>query len=161
VCKPQNPLCEQCPFSSDCKALELNKISLLPVKAKKLIKKERYLHYFVLYDSKYIYIQQRGEQDIWKGLYEFPVEEVNGQWSIDNSQFLKKINHQPLTIDQPLSYKQVLTHQYIHAYFYEMKLKKLPNLDISCIKILKKDILDFAFPKIIRSYLKDRLIFLT
>jgi len=161
VCKPQNPLCTQCPFSSDCKALELNKISLLPVKAKKLIKKERYLHYFVLYDSEYIYIQQRGEQDIWKGLYEFPVEEVNGQWSIDNSQFLKKINHQPLTIDQPLSYKQVLTHQYIHAYFYEMKLKKLPNLDISCLKILKKDILNFAFPKIIRSYLKDRLIFLT
>jgi len=161
VCKPQNPLCTQCPFSSDCKALELNKISLLPVKAKKLIKKERYLHYFVLYDSEYIYIQQRGEQDIWKGLYEFPVEEVNGQWSIDNSQFLKKINHQPLTINQPLSYKQVLTHQYIHAYFYEMKLKKLPNLDISCLKILKKDILNFAFPKIIRSYLKDRLIFLT
>jgi A/G-specific adenine glycosylase len=161
VCKPQNPLCAQCPFSSDCKALELNKISLLPVKAKKLIKKERYLHYFVLYDDEYMYIQQRDEQDIWKGLYEFPVEEVNGQWSIDNSQFLKKINHQPLTIDQPLSYKQVLTHQYIHAYFYEMKLKKLPNLDISCIKILKKDILDFAFPKIIRSYLKDRLIFLT
>lgn len=161
VCKPQNPLCAQCPFSSDCKALELNKISLLPVKAKKLIKKERYLHYFVLYDDEYIYIQQRGEQDIWKGLYEFPVEEVNGQWSRDNSQFLKKINHQPLTIDQPLSYKQVLTHQYIHAYFYEMKLKKLPNLDISCLKILRKDILNFAFPKIIRSYLKDRLIFLT
>lgn len=161
VCKPQHPLCTQCPFSSDCKALELNKISLLPVKSKKLIKKARYLHYFVLYDNEYVYIQQRGEQDIWKGLYEFPVEEVNGQWSRDNSQFLKKINHQPLTIDQLLSYKQILTHQFINAYFYEIKLNKLPNLDISCLKILKKDILNFAFPKIIRSYLKDRLIFLT
>jgi A/G-specific adenine glycosylase len=157
VCKPQNPLCEQCPFSSDCKALELNKISLLPVKAKKLIKKERYLHYFVMYDDEHIYIQQRGEQDIWKGLYEFPVEETKVKLLTEKS----PLGDLGVYTVIPLSYKQTLTHQYIYAYFYEMKLKKLPNLDISCLKILKKDILNFAFPKIIRSYLKDRLIFLT
>ena len=161
VCKPQNPLCEQCPFSSECKALELNKINILPIKAKKLIKSERHFHYFVLFDSKNIYIKQRTENDIWKGLFEFPVEEAVGQWSMVNSKFLQKINYRLSSIDHRLSYKQTLSHQYINGHFYEIRLSKLPKLEKSYLKIEKKNILNFAFPKIIRSYLEDRLNFLT
>ena len=161
MCKPKNPLCGQCPFSSECKALELNKISLLPVKLKKLIKTERHLHYFVLYDKDFIYIKQRHAQDIWKGLFEFPLEETDGNWSITDSKILQKINHQPTLNVNCITYKQTLTHQYIHAYFYEIKLNKLPKTDSGYYKILKKNILDYAFPKIIRTYLKDRLIYLT
>lgn len=161
VCKPQNPLCVQCPFSSECKALELDKISLLPIKAKKLIKTERHFHYFVLHDAESIFIKQRIEKDIWNGLFEFPVEEANGQWSIENSMILSKINHQPSDVDQSLVYKQTLTHQFINAHFYEIKLQKLPELDISYQKIQKKSILYYAFPKIVRSYLEDRLNSLT
>lgn len=161
VCKPQNPLCVQCPFSSECKALELDKISLLPIKAKKLIKTERHFHYFVLHDAESIFIKQRIGKDIWNGLFEFPVEEANGQWSIENSMILSKINHQPSTVDQSLVYKQTLTHQFINAHFYEIKLQKLPELDISYQKIQKKSILYYAFPKIVRSYLEDRLNSLT
>jgi A/G-specific adenine glycosylase len=161
VCKPQNPLCEQCPFSSECKALELNKINILPVKAKKLIKSERHFHYFVLFDSKNIYINQRTENDIWKGLFEFPVEEVVGQWSMVNSKFLQKINYRLSSFDHCLSYKQTLSHQYINGHFYEIRLKKLPKPENTWLKIPKSEILNYAFPKIIRSYLEDRLIFLT
>lgn len=161
VCKPQNPLCVQCPFSSECKALELDKISLLPIKAKKLIKTERHFHYFVLHDAESIFIKQRIGKDIWNGLFEFPVEEANGQWSIENSMILSKINHQPSDVDQSLVYKQTLTHQFINAHFYEIKLQKLPELDISYQKIQKKSILYYAFPKIVRSYLEDRLNSLT
>lgn len=161
ICKPKQPLCVQCPFSSDCKALELNKISLLPIKSKKQIKTERHFHYFVLYDEKNIYINQRTKQDIWKGLFEFPMEEVISQWSIDNSKILSKTNYLPSTIDNRLTYKQTLTHQLINAHFYEIKCKKLPKMETSYLKISKKDILNYAFPKIVRSYLLDRLIFLT
>lgn len=162
ICKPQNPLCEQCPFSSECKALELDKIGLLPVKAKKLIKSDRHFHYFVLFDAKDIYIKQRTANDIWKGLFEFPMEEeVNGQWSMDNSNILKKINHRPSSKDHRHTYKQTLSHQYINGHFYEIKLEKLPKLDKSYLKIPKNTILNYAFPKIIRSYLEDRLNFLS
>ncbi len=161
MCKPQNPLCEKCPFSSECKALQLNKINLLPIKSKKLIKNERHFHYFVLYDSKNIYIKQRTENDIWNGLFEFPVEETNGQWSIDDSDFIKKIDHQSSIINQPLSYKQTLSHQHINGYFYEISIEKLPKLDNSYLKIKKSGILNYAFPKIIRSYLENRLIFIS
>ncbi|MFN8296083.1 MAG: A/G-specific adenine glycosylase [Chitinophagales bacterium] len=161
VCKPQNPLCGQCPFSSECKALESGKISLLPVKAKKLIKSERHFHYFVLYDAKNIFIRQRTEMDIWKGLFEFPVEEDNGQWSMVNSKILKKINHRLSTKNNGLLYKQTLSHQYINGYFYEIRLSKLPKMEKSYLKIPKTEILNFAFPKIVRSYLQARLNYLT
>lgn len=161
VCKPQNPLCEQCTFSSECKALELDKISLLPVKAKKLIKSERHFHYFVLFDANDIYIKQRTANDIWKGLFEFPVEEGDSQWSVANSQILKKINQLISTKNDGFSYRQTLSHQYINAFFYEIQLEKLPKLDKSYIKIPKNTILNYAFPKIVRSYLEDRLNFLS
>lgn len=164
VCKPKQPLCVQCPFSSDCKALELNKIALLPIKSKKLIKTERHFHYFVLYDDKNIYIQQRINQDIWKGLFEFPLEEVE-QFAVHSSPFLKyKLslkNGELKTVSCQPIYKQTLTHQLINAYFYEIKFKKLPKLESTYLKIPKKSILDYAFPKIVRSYLLDRLFYLT
>ena len=159
VCKPKLPLCVQCPFSSTCKALELNTIDKYPVKAKKLIKTERALHYFVIYNKKYIYLKQRTENDIWKGLFEFPLEEhstsENTKRSIDST--LYEINHKVL----PLLYQQTLTHQYIKAYFYEMPCSILPAPQQGWIRVHKSEISSFAFPKIIRQYLSERLIFLT
>ncbi len=161
VCKPQNPLCEQCPFSSECKALETDSIGSLPVKAKKLIKSERHFHYFVLHDGQHIFIRQRSAKDIWKGLFEFPMEEADSQWSITNSQILKKFNRHLSSENHGLSYRQTLSHQYINGHFHEIKLERLPTHDKSYLRISKNTILNYAFPKIIRSYLEDRLNFLS
>lgn len=161
ICKPQQPLCGQCPFSSECRALASDAISLLPVKSKKLLKKDRHFHYFVLHDAKNIFIRQRTEKDIWKGLFEFPMEEADSQWSIANSQILKKITHRLSSKNYGLSYRQTLSHQHINAYFYEIRLDKLPKPDESYLRIAKKSIFEYAYPKIIRSYLADRLNFLS
>ena len=169
VCKPKIPLCNQCPFSSDCKALELNKISLLPLKAKRLIKTERYFHYFVLYDSKYIYLKQRTEKDIWKGLYELPmVEKVDSRQSIvDRNYLIKNLQIPSLGLwtmarqAKKFTYRQVLSHQHINGNFYEIKTNKLPKMGKSYLKISKSLILNYAFPKIVRTYLQDRLNFLS
>lgn len=162
ICKPQQPLCMQCPFSSECKALALNKIALLPVKSKKLIKTERHFHYFVLFDSVHIYINQRAENDIWKGLFEFPMDEkADDKWSIADSNLLNSINYQKSKINKPVIYRQTLSHQYINGYFYEIKTRTLPKLNNSYLKIKKSDILNYAFPKIIRSYLENRLNFIS
>jgi A/G-specific adenine glycosylase len=156
VCKPQNPLCDVCPFSSDCKALEFGKISLLPVKSKKLVKTERHFHYFVLHDKKNIFIQQRIDNDIWKGLYEFPMEET------PNSRRAKiSASSQKIYPSQKFSYRQTLSHQYINGYFYEMKVEKLEKNAGSYLKIPKSELLTYAYPKIVRAYLQDRLNFLS
>ena len=56
ICKPAQPLCNNCPFSSECKALNENRILELPVKSKKIIKKNRYFNYLVLSHQGKIYI---------------------------------------------------------------------------------------------------------
>ncbi|MFN8283175.1 MAG: A/G-specific adenine glycosylase [Chitinophagales bacterium] len=165
VCKPKQPLCNQCPFSSECVALVKNKIDLLPVKSKKLIKTERHFHYYVLYDNDNIYLRQRNEDDIWKGLFEFPMIETE-QATEDASALLYKIlkgknNNLLPANNQTFHFKQTLSHQYIHGYFHEFYFTKLPNPDKSYLKIKKQDILNYAFPKIVRTYLENRLIFIS
>ncbi len=160
VCKPQQPLCHSCPFVSNCKAFSKNKINSLPVKSKKIVKTNRYFHYFILMDAESIYIHQRQKNDIWKGLYEFPLVEEQSE----GNQTKTKIWLQEMGIKsvQPVFFsKQILSHQNIHANFYELKWKNLPNLENKFIKIKKTALKQYAFPKIIRSYLQDRFIFLS
>jgi A/G-specific adenine glycosylase len=161
VCKPKQPLCGNCPFSSVCKALASDRIALLPVKIKQLVKKERYFNYFVLYDATSILIRQRTGRDIWKGLFEFPEEESDSRSSIVSSDLLKQFKHRLSAENDGLVYRQTLSHQYINGYFYEIRFKKLPKLTESFLKIPKSTINDYAFPKIIRLYLEDRFNFLT
>lgn len=165
ICKPKQPICQECPFSSECHAFQQDKIEVLPVKAKKLLKKARYFHYFVFSDAKHIYIQQRWGNDIWKGLFEFPMIETKDPKPAFNS---KKIvenigisNQFILNSKQRLAYKQTLSHQNIHAFFYEIKLSALPKPEKPLLNITLKNIQEYAFPKIIRSYLLDRLNFLS
>lgn len=161
VCKPKQPLCSNCPFSSECKALNTNRILELPVKNKQLIKKERYFHYLVLYDSKNIVIQQRTAKDIWKGLFEFPLEEASEKWSIAQSKVLKQLNYTISGEIKTHQYRQTLSHQFINACFHEIRFKNLPKTEKMLLKIPKKDVYQYPFPKIILLYLADRLNFLT
>lgn len=165
MCKPKQPLCRQCPFSSECKALERNKINLLPVKSKKLIKRTRYFYFLVLYDATNIFIRQRTNNDIWKGLYEFPAIE-NTYPDINPAEVTLALKKQKIAIDTfalpaHFLYKQTLSHQHINGYFYEIRLKRLPHVKNDWICIPKSAISEYAFPKIIRAYLQDRLLFLS
>ncbi|HQV77906.1 MAG TPA: A/G-specific adenine glycosylase [Chitinophagales bacterium] len=166
ICKPQRPNCSVCPFSSNCKALQENTIQLLPIKRNKLLKKNRFFNYYVIYSKQYIYIHQRTKKDIWKGLYEFPMEE-SATFEIDyfriNSSFLThQFNLQKSNSHTyAKTYQQTLSHQKIHATFYEIRLNSIASLNKSYLKININELKRYAFPKIIRSYLEDRLNYLS
>lgn len=153
ICTPKNPKCNICPFSSNCIAHLQNKISDFPVKSKRIIKKERHLHYFIFQDEHHIIIRHRNNQDIWKHLYDFPCVENNSKIlsrKEKDSFGLKKISN-------PIELKQVLTHQIIYAYFYEFNflIKNESNLFLI---VEKERIATFAFPKIIKNYLINRFL---
>lgn len=75
VCKPQNPVCENCVFSENCKAFNENRIADLPPKKVRPVLKERYFYLlFVEYKGK-IYLEKRIENDIWRGLYQGIMQE--------------------------------------------------------------------------------------
>lgn len=100
ICKPKNPLCEDCPLNKDCIAFNLGKIQLFPVKTKKVKPTDLELTYYFVHFKDQFLIKQRKEDFIWKKLYEFPIEiplELK-QFIIGQKTISHKLTHKNLTI---------------------------------------------------------------
>lgn len=154
VCKPAQPLCDHCPFSSDCIALHTDRIQELPVKSKKLIRQDRFFNFLVLMHEDKIVIQQRTDKDIWQHLFQFPLIE-----STDRLLTAAELNIEGLSVPIPIvesrEYKQALTHRNIFGKFFEIQTDKL-ELDKNWLVIKKEEINKYGFPKIIREYLTEK-----
>ena len=75
-CTPVKPDCLFCPLQSQCWAFQHGQVALLPVKSKAKAARTRYFHYLVLRHGNEMYLKQRGEKDIWQGLYDFALVET-------------------------------------------------------------------------------------
>ncbi len=160
-CTPQNPACSACIFNAECWAFQEGKVKELPVRNNKGIRKEREIHYFYIEEHGKIWINKRCDDDIWKGLYQLPNIEITGAKRRSEKAIqayaLKKYN---INID--LITKQLITthlsHQTIHAHFYIGARIKSATKKIMAGNLLvdAKNLAKFAFPKIIRVYLKNQ-----
>lgn len=111
-CTPKQASCETCPLQATCKAYRSNLVDKLPVKQGKTKVRDRYFHYFHLEQKDQIALQQRGENDIWNKLYEFPMlESQNAEFPEDATNWIVE----PKLV---FNTKHILSHQRIHAYFY-------------------------------------------
>jgi len=148
ICKPQNPLCTICPFISNCKAHANETISSYPIKKIKKPLRERHFHFIILTNSNTFYIQKRFENDIWKDLYTFYCIENETLKPSDLPTFLEQAQ-----LPAPIKLSQVLTHQKIHGYFYQIPINStVPVKKLGLIKVKKSDLHLYAFPKIIASF---------
>ncbi len=151
-CLPKNPLCDNCIFNGTCYALQNNKIDLLPVKEKKLIKKNRHFYYKVSIDPKNrVLIQKRSEKDIWQGLYEFPY--IESSTAIEQPlKDLELTQKEMLYFSEPK--KHLLTHQNIYFSFYIAKTE-------ACTKeqlwVSAAQLADYPVPKIIADFISKKL----
>ena len=159
-CTPKRPDCENCIFSNECVANNLQHIDKLPVKKGKQKIKKRYFNFLVISSNEYIYLNKRTQKDIWKNLYEFPIIETSNKTEITDlgTQFLNLLGSDRVEIKHVTSWaKHLLSHQHIHFRFIYIdsssRKNNLPNL----IKVNKKDIFDFAVPKPIEKELKKML----
>jgi len=87
---------------------------------------------------------------------------MNQEQLVDNSDFqlvIKNTSFSFIKISKP--FKQQLTHQKIIAIFWEITVD-IDSLEIpsSFLRVNKKNIPNFAFPKIIDWYLKDKALYL-
>lgn len=162
-CKPASPNCEKCTMKTECFAFKNEKIEKLPFKLKKIKKRNRFFNYLIISHREDVLIQKRIKKDIWKNLYEFPLVEyleVIDDWdkltevaenkielSINNCKLLRKSRF----------FKQTLTHQNILARFWEIELNEAVNFNENeYLKVERKNLSKFAFPKVIDLYLKDK-----
>ena len=166
VCKPQLPLCEECPFRKDCIAYNTGIVSELPVKEKKLTKRKRWFYYFVFQAGNEILVRKRTAGDIWQDLHEFHLVEADRRVS-GAEKSIKKLLHEHIgIIDYDLIYTsavytQQLTHQSLEGRFIRVELEKFPEHLKGYTRTRMEDLKIKAFPKFINSYINDHLLPIT
>lgn len=157
ICKPAEPNCSHCPLQQHCSGFKANKIHLLPVKSKKILKKTRSFYYLVFTSGNHILINKREEKDIWQNLHEFYLIENNQAFHWDDSEIESAVagfyDSEFLIKKKSRIFKQQLTHQTIFARFIEIQARTKKNIPGGFQWINEKELQKLAFPQIINSYL--------
>lgn len=133
ICKPTNPLCQQCPLFDFCLARAKKTEHLLPVKSKKIKQRKRYFHFFLLTcmknDTRFLFVEKRRNNDIWKNLYQLPLAETDSPeipeqlpLPAEAISMLKSKGFHPEITGKPVTYKHQLSHQTLEASFYKIIL---------------------------------------
>ena len=156
VCKPQKPLCAECPLCNGCIARKENRISELPVKLKKTKVKTVYFNYLVFISStKETLFEQRKGKGIWRNLYQFPL--VISSKQLSPKEFQKNEEVQSILKDTPFEYSQYnehpithkLSHRTLITTFWIIEVDQLPQSGIAI-----KDLPTFPAPVLIGNFLE-------
>lgn len=166
VCTPRGPACGSCPLRGDCRAFAEGRINELPIKEKKIQRRDRYFHYLVIEQAGATWLRRRPEGDIWQGLYEFPLLEAGGpaatpreMWSLPGwRELFADRAVSPLPAGPPRA--QQLTHQRITARFWHARIEPDLATPAGYIRTERENLAKFAFPKIINWYLDDKSLYL-
>ena len=146
VCTPKSPQCAVCPLVETCVAFACGNVSSLPVKARKTKVRNRYLTYLLLTDADdRIYLQRRGEGDIWQGLYEPFCHESDAPLTAAEATTLMP-ELQPMK--SVCGFTHQLTHQLLHADAYLVctgaSVPHLPGVWVERDKLQ-----DYAMPRLV------------
>lgn len=159
-CVPKSPDCQNCLLSNSCVSLKKDIVGQVPFKEKKLKKKSRYFKVYHIVDKQHnTIIEKRTANDIWKGLYQFPLIEYRpGDF---NNKLLPSILESQVYRHQfSKTFKQHLSHQKIHAEVFNITVEDLVSIPLlSNQKLVSNKALNkYAFPKFIDWYLSDNSI---
>lgn len=161
VCLPKNPDCGNCPLCDLCIAFTSGHVSSYPVKVNKTKKSDRYFQYlYIIYNKKQTWLNRRGNGDIWAGLYEFPLIETGH--IMDFAELSETASFRQLLGDAgslnlssilpPM--KHVLSHQILHASFFQIEIERVPESLKSYHSVLCADLENYALPRLIHIYLE-------
>lgn len=159
-CVPQSPDCSVCPLQDHCLAYAGQVVSNYPVKQGKTKTRDRYFHYFHIINKEYTWVHRREQEDIWRGLYEFPLLETDSPcaWEelaqSDNYQRIFRGVGEVSILRVTPSRKHVLSHQTLHAVFYEVEVRQEGDLSSFFRKITQEQLGELAVPRLIHRYLE-------
>lgn len=163
ICKPKSPLCNECPVGYLCGALKNNSQHYYPVKKGKIRQRERYFYYYVITSADRTIIEKRDGDDIWKGLFQFPLIESNIMFS--DNEVIKSINDLHELSGRGLKVKKIsgkqkhiLSHQIIHAYFIHVHYPGNMEFTGKYQMVQIKELQNYAFPRLITRYLENEKI---
>ncbi|ACY40545.1 A/G-specific adenine glycosylase [Blattabacterium sp. (Blattella germanica) str. Bge] len=124
LCTPKNAKCFLCPVKDSCFSIKNDTVYKFPVKRiKKSILKQRFFYYIFMYDhDRNICINKRSSQDIWKGLYDFPLIESEKNLSVDeiHDKIWKKFRI--IYSNTIYKIKHKITHQILYIQFLNCEI---------------------------------------
>ena len=163
-CTPAKPDCLFCPLQSSCWAFQHGQQALLPVKTKAKAARVRHFHYFVLRFGNQLYLRERTEKDIWQGLYDFALVEIDTS-DLPPAELLRHLTALGATLDtaqaaEPTAaYRHVLSHQKLEARFHPLALARpLPATtvrDLGLRAYSLEEIEALPKPQLIANYLSQ------
>ena len=159
VCMPQQPICGLCPLEKKCTARQNGVVHRLPVKEKAVMKKIRWLAYFVFeYQGKWC-VQERTGKDIWQNLFEFYAVETEGAMEWTQPVIVEWLQQQGIRRFQlnhiSALYTQLLTHREIRAVFIRVKLSVIPHFLKNHRWIAVQKMKTLPFPRVINRWLDE------
>lgn len=153
VCQPKGPDCNRCPLAGRCEARSRNLVGVLPVKARKQPKRERFFQYALLAYRGTYFVRQRQAGDIWPGLFE--LYGLESRLGLAESEAWASLAPHVANAEFSLfRCRQVLSHQIIHSEFHRLDLKSRPDALTDGQWLKAEDLGQLAFPKTILSFLK-------
>ncbi len=164
-CTPAAPKCPSCPMRERCVAFLENKTGQLPVKSKKLERRQRFFNYLIINRLNEVFIKKRSEKDIWQNLYDFPLIETDSLQ--DDRHFLTKNKTCQTWLGEAgwslrkvsAPQRQELTHQRIVARFWEVEVSAdFLQKEGNWIAVERGKLDNFAFPKVIDLYLNQKFL---
>ena len=150
-CMPTRPDCEACPLNASCAALQTDSVMSLPVKQHRVKTRQRYLAFVKIVCKGRVWIARRVQRDIWRGLYQFHLQEYTHQPTLSEVQsndFFASLNAVGTWRPLRLKMKHVLTHQQLYADFYQFTLSEQTPPPQGYIAIEEDHLEDFAFPQL-------------
>ena len=159
-CVPKSPDCSICVFNESCAALQKKKVSVLPVKSKKLKVTNRFFNYLILEDVLgNTLIQKRTDKGIWHNLYEFPLVETTE--IVDFNVVSKAVRNDIFPSYTILSVEECnettvvhkLSHQHLHIQFWKVKIAEIIENGLNA-----SELKTFPFPIVIYNFIEKQEI---
>lgn len=166
-CVPKSPDCGECPLNAGCFAFKHEMVKEFPVNNKKIKINQRAFLYFHIHCGDEVLVKERGANDIWQGLVDFPLEEIQSIENIDlnlSPLFAELQAFKPLVQFNPeKNYKHILTHQRIFSNFVRAKISpdqrqlvKKWAADKGYFPVNEHQLEKLGKPNLIVKYLRDQ-----
>lgn len=153
ICTPKNTDCENCPIREGCLAFSAKKVNHYPVKLKKTKVRNRYFEFFEIRSGNQLLLEKRGENDIWEGLYQLPLNEFQEGENSDGIWAKNKFGERVVSIEKVEENKHILSHQRLFSTFYRVELDRFERIPDGLELVDVADLGEYAFPKLISNYL--------
>ena len=161
-CVPANPDCGNCIFSNGCFAYNRNVTERFPVVKAKRKKRKLFLYYLVVRWQHQIVLRYRNQDEIWKGLYDFPSLEFEQKQNVEDllheihkNGFIASAKNPAFTFNTK-QFKHQLTHIDITARFIFVDVDNKPHIahSDSLYLVSTDDVTNYPVSRLVERFLE-------